>query len=133
MSHALEMTIHFYYPTLELFCFSFAQLFTHSKFCLPNPFLFGAPPPPPPPAINNDRSCLLISSRISPRVQFLLHCLFQHHSILLVMSRCATPALRQSKSRGMVWMKTLFVGSFMDLKFGSLLILNFLHPISDTV
>jgi hypothetical protein len=35
----LETTIHFYYPTLELFCFSFTQPFTHSKFCLPNPFL----------------------------------------------------------------------------------------------
>jgi hypothetical protein len=36
------MTIHFYYPTLELFGFSFTQPFTHSKFCLPNPFLFVA-------------------------------------------------------------------------------------------
>jgi hypothetical protein len=44
-SHALEMTIHFNYPTLELFCFSFTQPFTHSKFCLPNPFLFGATSP----------------------------------------------------------------------------------------
>jgi hypothetical protein len=34
-----------------LFCFSFTQRFTSSKFCLPNPFLFGATP-----AINNDRS-----------------------------------------------------------------------------
>jgi hypothetical protein len=42
--HALEMTINFYYPTLELFCCSFTQPFTHSKFCLPNPFLFGATP-----------------------------------------------------------------------------------------
>jgi hypothetical protein len=32
------------YPTLEWFCFSFIQPFTHSKFCLPNPFLFGATP-----------------------------------------------------------------------------------------
>jgi hypothetical protein len=40
VSHALE--IGFYYPTLELFCFSFTQPFTHSKlFCLANPFLFG--------------------------------------------------------------------------------------------
>jgi hypothetical protein len=45
-SHALEMTIIFHYPTLELFCFSFTQPFTHSKFCLPNPFLFGATSPP---------------------------------------------------------------------------------------
>jgi hypothetical protein len=45
VSHALEMTIHFYYPTLELFCFSFTQPFTHSKFCLPNPFLLGATAP----------------------------------------------------------------------------------------
>jgi hypothetical protein len=44
VSHALEMTINFYYPTLELFCFSFTQPFTHSKFCLPKPFLFGATP-----------------------------------------------------------------------------------------
>jgi hypothetical protein len=44
VSHALEMTINFYYPTLELFCFSFTQPFTYSKFCLPNPFLFGATP-----------------------------------------------------------------------------------------
>jgi hypothetical protein len=50
-SHALEMTINFYYSTLELSWFSFTQHFTHSKFCLPNPFLFGATP-----AINNDRS-----------------------------------------------------------------------------
>jgi hypothetical protein len=42
VSHAFEMTINFYYPTLELFCFSFTQPFTHSKFCLPNPFLFGS-------------------------------------------------------------------------------------------
>jgi hypothetical protein len=51
VSHALEMTINFYYPTLELFSFSFTQPFTYSKFRLPNPFLFGATP-----AINNDRS-----------------------------------------------------------------------------
>jgi hypothetical protein len=44
MSDALEMATNFYYPTLELFCFSFTQPFTHSKFCLPNPFLFGATP-----------------------------------------------------------------------------------------
>jgi hypothetical protein len=44
VSHALEMTINFYYPTLELFCFSFTQPFTHSKFCLPNLFLFGVTP-----------------------------------------------------------------------------------------
>jgi hypothetical protein len=49
---------------LSLIYFSFTQPFTHSKFCLPNPFLFGAPappppPPPPPPAINNDRSTCL--------------------------------------------------------------------------
>ena len=43
-SYALEMTINFYYPTLELFCFSFTQPFTYSKFSLPNPFLFGATP-----------------------------------------------------------------------------------------
>jgi hypothetical protein len=42
VSHALEMRINFYHPTLELFCFSFTQPFTHSKFCLPNPFLFDA-------------------------------------------------------------------------------------------
>jgi hypothetical protein len=47
VSHALEITKNFHYPTLELFCFSFPQPFTHSKFCLPNPFLFGATPPPP--------------------------------------------------------------------------------------
>ena len=44
VSHALEMTINFYYSTLELFCFSFTQPFTYSKFSLPNPFLFGATP-----------------------------------------------------------------------------------------
>jgi hypothetical protein len=44
VSHALEMTIIFYYPTLELFCFLFTQPFTYSKFSLPNPFLFGANP-----------------------------------------------------------------------------------------
>jgi hypothetical protein len=44
--HALEMTIILYYPILELFCFSNTQPFTetYSKFCLPNPFLFGATP-----------------------------------------------------------------------------------------
>jgi hypothetical protein len=44
VSHAFEMTINFYYPTLELFCFSFTHPFTHSKFCLRNPFLFSATP-----------------------------------------------------------------------------------------
>jgi hypothetical protein len=44
VSHALEMTINFYYPTPEFFCFLFTKPFTHSKFCLPNPFLFGATP-----------------------------------------------------------------------------------------
>jgi hypothetical protein len=34
VSHVFEMTIKFYYPTLELFCFSFTQPFTHSKFWL---------------------------------------------------------------------------------------------------
>jgi hypothetical protein len=58
VSHALEMTLNFYYPTLELFCLSFTQPFTHSKFCLPNPFLFGATP-----AINNDRSLSPAQSR----------------------------------------------------------------------
>jgi hypothetical protein len=42
VSHALEMTIHFYYPNLVLFLFT--QPFTHSKSCLPNHFLFGATP-----------------------------------------------------------------------------------------
>jgi hypothetical protein len=44
VGHALEMTINFYHPTFELFRFSFTQHFTHSKFSLPNPFLFGATP-----------------------------------------------------------------------------------------
>jgi hypothetical protein len=44
MSDALEMTTNFYYPTLELFGFSFTQPFTHLKFCLLNHFLFGAIP-----------------------------------------------------------------------------------------
>ena len=44
VSHALEMTINLYYPTLELFCFSFTQPFTYSKYSLPNPFLFVATP-----------------------------------------------------------------------------------------
>ena len=43
VNHVLEMII-FFYPTLELFYFSFTQPFTHTKFCLPNPFLFGAIP-----------------------------------------------------------------------------------------
>jgi hypothetical protein len=50
VSHALEITIHFCYTTLGLFCSSFTQCFTHSKLCLPNPFLHGATPPPPPPS-----------------------------------------------------------------------------------
>jgi hypothetical protein len=57
VSRALEMTIHFYYPTLELFCFSFTQPFTHSRLCLPNPFLFGTTWPS---AIPNDRSLSFI-------------------------------------------------------------------------
>ena len=52
MSHALEMKIHFYYPTLQLFCFSFTQPFTYSKFCL-YPTLFSSVPPP---AMKNDQS-----------------------------------------------------------------------------
>jgi hypothetical protein len=45
VSHALEMKINFSYPTQSCqFCFSFTQPFTHSKFCFPNPFLFGATP-----------------------------------------------------------------------------------------
>jgi hypothetical protein len=51
VSHALEKVINFYYSILQLFCFSFTQPFTYSKFSLPNPFLFWATP-----AINNDRS-----------------------------------------------------------------------------
>jgi hypothetical protein len=75
VSHALEMAINFYYPTLELFCFSFTQPFTHyerHKFIslgylvLPSlnkaftylltqnfvyPTLFSSVPPP---AINNE-------------------------------------------------------------------------------
>ena len=48
------MTIKFYYPTLELFCFSFTQPFTHSKFCLPNvPFSLHCQPQA---AINTDPS-----------------------------------------------------------------------------
>jgi hypothetical protein len=43
-SHAFEMTTHFYDPTFELFCYSLTQPFTHSKYCLPNPFLFGVTP-----------------------------------------------------------------------------------------
>jgi hypothetical protein len=62
VSHALEMTINFYYPTLELFCFSLTQPFTHSKFCLPNPLLFGATP-----AINNDRSLTNFRTRTTIR------------------------------------------------------------------
>jgi hypothetical protein len=58
VSHALEMTIHFYHPTHELFSFSFTQPFTHSKFCSPYPFLFGATP-----AINNDRSLRQVKNK----------------------------------------------------------------------
>ena len=77
VSHALEITINFYYPTIELFCLSFTQplpwfqrffafFYSSQKLCLPNPFLFCAattprpptPPPPPPPPINNDRSLI---------------------------------------------------------------------------
>ena len=46
MSHVLEMTIHFYYPTLELFSFSLKISFTQ-------PFSLRCPPPPPPPTTNN--------------------------------------------------------------------------------
>jgi hypothetical protein len=56
VSHALEMTINFYYPTLELFSFSFTQPFAHSKFCL-YLALFSSVPPP---AINNDRSLIVV-------------------------------------------------------------------------
>jgi hypothetical protein len=51
VSHALEMTIHFYYPTLELFCFSFTQPFITQNVVYPT--LFSSVPRP---AINNDRS-----------------------------------------------------------------------------
>jgi hypothetical protein len=75
VSHALEMTINFYYPTLELFCFSFTQPFTHSKFCLPNPFLFGATPPP---SKKNDQS-------LTKRLDWLKHdwklTSYCHHSL----------------------------------------------------
>ena len=37
-SHALGMTINFYYPTLEWFCFSFTQHFVHTT-------LFSSVPP----------------------------------------------------------------------------------------
>ena len=48
------MTINFYYPTLELFCFSFTQPFTHSQnFVYPTLF-FSVP-------INNDRSLIWTS------------------------------------------------------------------------
>jgi hypothetical protein len=46
VSHVFEMTINFYYPTLELFCFSFTQPFTYLKFCLPNLFSLRCHPPP---------------------------------------------------------------------------------------
>ena len=50
MSHALETTIHFYNPTLELFCFSFTQLLLTQNFVYPT--LFSSLPPR---TINNDR------------------------------------------------------------------------------
>jgi hypothetical protein len=54
VNNALEMTINFYYPTLELFCFSFTQPFTHSQnFVYPTLF-FSVP-------INNDRSLIWTS------------------------------------------------------------------------
>jgi hypothetical protein len=53
VSHALEMTISFYYPTLELFCFSFTHLLLTQNFV--NQTLFSSVPPP---AINNDRSLI---------------------------------------------------------------------------
>ena len=46
MRHALEMTINFYCPTFELFCFSFTQIFVY-------PTVFSSVPPP---AVNNRRS-----------------------------------------------------------------------------
>ena len=51
MSHALEIAIHFYYPTLELFCFSFIYPTFYSLKILFT--LFSSVPPS---AINNDRA-----------------------------------------------------------------------------
>jgi hypothetical protein len=44
VSHALEMTIHFYYPTFELFCFSFTRL--SLKILFTQPFSLRCHPPP---------------------------------------------------------------------------------------
>jgi hypothetical protein len=41
VSHALEMAIFFYHPTLELFGFHLPNLLLTQNFCLPNSFLFG--------------------------------------------------------------------------------------------
>ena len=46
VSHALEMTINFYYATLELFCFSFTQPITQN---FVYPTLFSSIPLTPPP------------------------------------------------------------------------------------
>ena len=62
VNDALEMTINLYHPTLELFCFSFTQPFTHSTFVYPT--LFSSAPPPPP--INNDRSLTLFQLFLTP-------------------------------------------------------------------
>ena len=39
MSHTMEMTTNFYYPTLGWFCFPFTQPFTHLKCCFTIPFV----------------------------------------------------------------------------------------------
>ena len=85
-SHALEMTIHFHYPTLELFCFSFTQPFTHSKFCSPNPFLFDATLRHKWPALTWFRPILLTDSTTFCIILYFMHYVYylKHEQVCFI-------------------------------------------------
>ena len=87
VSDALEMTIHFYYPTLELFCFSFTQPFTYSKFSLLNPFSSV-----PPPAINNERSLReeSIRTEVKGTLEYLNHSNYIYCRLQIKFEQCTT-------------------------------------------
>ena len=54
LSHALEMTINFYYQILAFFVFHLPNLSLTQNFVFSQPFSLWCHPPPPP--INNDRN-----------------------------------------------------------------------------
>jgi hypothetical protein len=64
VSHALEMTINFYYPTLELFCFSLPSVLFIQNFVYPTHSSSVSPPTP----INNDRSLISWCKKIKTHI-----------------------------------------------------------------